>query len=75
MNELPIVTFLAALVMAGIWTFLFYRIAYPPKRTPRTGKCSHAWKQIEDYDNGTAKARCTRCGQVSLVSVPCKKPH
>lgn len=63
--------FVGSALMAAIWTFLFWRLAFPRKGPPRTllGKCCHHWHRIESYDDGRAKARCLKCGRIAIVNV------
>jgi hypothetical protein len=74
-NYAHLTVYLAALAMAGMWTWFLFRQCYPPHPTGRTLTCRrHKWETVEDY--GTArKCRCRRCGHVALISVnPLQKP-
>lgn len=55
-----------SMLFAAVWTFLFWRIAFPRRRLG--GTCAHRWHRIETYADGRAKARCLTCGKVAIVS-------
>jgi len=64
--------FLFSAIMAAVWTFLFWRLAFPRRAGPPRkwhGGCNHHWHRLENYDDGRAKARCLKCSKVAIVQV------
>lgn len=61
------VVFVAAALMGLVWTWLFWRIAFP-SGIKRVFKCAHTWQRLESYPDGRAKARCQDCGKVAIIA-------
>jgi hypothetical protein len=68
MNYAHLTVYLAALALAGMWTWFLFRQSYPHRSGKPLGCKRHAWETVEDYGD-TRKCRCRRCGHVALVPV------